>query len=653
MAAGFGFCGCFLQRGENDEMKLLEPIIIRNKRIRNRIVMAPMEARMNTIDGDVTREMIDYYAERAKGGTGMVIVENTFIDEFASRSSFCSSGLYSDHLISGKNLLAEAIRLEGATAILQLSHGGRQASKGATKYEPIAPSEVFCISTNRKPRELSINEIIEIEDAFAEAARRAEQAGFDGVEIHGAHGYLICSFLSPLTNLRTDEYGGSLENRAQFAKNIIKKIRSQVSDSFIVGYRISACEFIEGGLEIDEACRFAAGIQKDIDYIHVSAGIYDSPSFWMSSPSYVPRGKLLPLARQMKNTVNIPVITVGSLNPQLAEQALLDGDADLAAFGRALIADPFLAKKLYENRPEDIRPCCRGNEGCVSRFNTACAMRCEVNPACGREAKYKPEKVRNPKKLLVIGGGVSGMEAARMAALLGHDVTLIEKESVLGGNLVQITQSAFKASMADFLKWLAGQLQKSGVKIKLNALGTRDLIIKENPDALIIAIGSMPVSTSIKGAENACGMEKALKNPETLGEKVVVIGGGLAGAETALSLAARGHKVTILEMTDKIADKLEPASREALLQSLIQNGVCIETETKVLEIGNGFAEVQKDGKEKRILADTVVLAAGFISHETGELLNIVENTICIGDCIEARKIYHCMHEAWHAVFNKI
>jgi 2,4-dienoyl-CoA reductase-like NADH-dependent reductase (Old Yellow Enzyme family) len=367
-------------------LKLLEPILIGSSLAKNRIVMAPMETRMSTISGDITQAMIDYYGQRAKGGAGVIIVENTFIDNLASRASLSSSGLYSDHLIAGKNLLAESIQENGTLAIIQLSHGGRQARAGATAYEAVAPSAVMCSVTKRMPHVLTIDEIDKIEDSFAEAAYRAKSAGFDGVEVHGAHGYLICSFLSPLTNLRSDEYGGSLKNRGRFAANILQKIRNKVGTDFIVGYRISASEYIDGGLEPPEACDFVVSVQKNLNYINVSAGIYESPSFWAIASTYVPAGQMVPLARQMKKAVNIPVIAVGSLNPILAEQILQSGDADMIAFGRALIADPFMPKKLAEGRQEDIRPCIRGNEGCISRFYSGCTIRCEVNPACGQEA---------------------------------------------------------------------------------------------------------------------------------------------------------------------------------------------------------------------------------------------------------------------------
>jgi 2,4-dienoyl-CoA reductase-like NADH-dependent reductase (Old Yellow Enzyme family)/thioredoxin reductase len=630
--------------------KLLEPIKIGKKLAKNRIVMAPMETRMSSISGDITQSMVDYYHERARGGTGTIIIENTFVDSLASRSSLLSSGLYCDHLIAGKNILAEIIKENGALAIIQLSHGGRQAREGATDCEPVGPSSLMCSVTKRAVHVLTSDEIIAIEDAFAQAAFRAKQAGFDGVEIHGAHGYLLCSFLSPLTNTREDAYGGSPENRARLAVNIIRKIRAEAGQDFIIGYRISASECIENGLEIEASCAFARSIEQDIDYIHVSAGIYESPSFWAIAPTYIPAGQLLPLASQMKSSVHIPVIAVGSLNPKMAEDALKKNDADLIAFGRALIADPFMPKKLAESREKDIRPCIRGNEGCISRFYTGCAIRCEVNPACGREAHYRLIKTSASKKVLVIGGGIAGMEAARLASSMGHDVMLVEKEKELGGHLIESTVHDFKEDEARLFAWIIEQVKKSDIHILLGTTASADMIRSQKPDLVILAIGSLYVKPQIPGAINAVIACEVLKDTSLASKKTVVIGGGLIGAETALALALEKKEVTLLEMTAQIAQKHEPSTRQALLFRLLQEKVSILTEHQVIEIGPDHVLAEDASRNTiRLDADTIVLATGLASQLKEDLAGTCANTVCIGDCVEPRKIYQCMHEAWHAV----
>ena len=394
----------------------MEPIQVGSYTLKNRIVMAPMETRLCTPIGDTTQQMCDYYAERAKGGTAMIIVENTFVDSKASRSSISSSGLNTDHLIAGKFYLAQAIKENGAVAILQLSHGGIQASGAAVPgMECVGPSAKPSGFVGRMPRALEVEEIQEIEDAFAAAAFRAKCAGFDGIEIHGAHGYLICSFLSPYTNLRTDEYGGTREKRMTFLKNIIRKVREKVGYEFIVGLRISGHEYVDGGLTSEDTCAIGLAVEDEVDYIHVSVGNYETMANWMISPMYRPEGAIVDLASAIKKVVTkAKVITVNALNPELGEKALENGDADLIAFGRPLIADPYLANKVKEGRYEDVRPCMRGHEGCITSFFAGHPIRCEVNAQAGREKEFKPYKVSEPKHIVVVGGGMAGMEAARV-----------------------------------------------------------------------------------------------------------------------------------------------------------------------------------------------------------------------------------------------
>ncbi|MBR3693012.1 MAG: NADH:flavin oxidoreductase, partial [Erysipelotrichales bacterium] len=391
--------------------KLMEPIQVGSYTFKNRIVMAPMETRLCTPIGDTTQQMCDYYAERAKGGTAAIIVENTFVDSKASRSSISSSGLNTDHLIAGKYYLAQAIKENGAVAILQLSHGGIQASPAAVPgMECVGPSAKPSGFVGRMPRALEVEEIQEIEDAFAAAAFRAKCAGFDGVEIHGAHGYLICSFLSPYTNLRDDEYGGTREKRVTFLNNILRKVREKCGYEFLVGLRISGHEYVDGGLTSEDTCAIALMVEDQVDYIHVSVGNYETMADWMISPMYRPEGAIVNLASAIKKVVTkTKVIAVNALNPELGEKALQNDDCDLVAFGRPLIADPYIANKVKEGRYEDIRPCMRGHEGCITSFFAGHPIRCEVNAQAGREREFKPYKVAEPKNIVVVGGGMAGM----------------------------------------------------------------------------------------------------------------------------------------------------------------------------------------------------------------------------------------------------
>jgi len=629
-------------------MKLLEPVKIGNKTARNRIFMPPMEARLNTVHGDVTNEMVDYYAARARGGAGTIVVENTFVDDKESRSSLISSGLYSDHLIRGKGMLAEAIKDEGAIAIIQLSHGGRQANGAANPLQPVAPSAVMCEVTGRMPAALTKDKILEIEDAFAQAARRAKLAGFDGVEIHGAHGYLVSSFFSPHTNRRKDKYGGSIENRGRFAVEVLQKVREQVGDDFIVGIRMNGSEFYEkGGLTEKESPLLAKMFEPYVDYIHVSATTYETGALWNGAAMYVPDGPIVFLAEAVHKAVDVPVVTVGSLDHVSAELALSDGKADIAALGRALIVDPDLPNKLAAGRAEDIRPCCRANEGCFSRFYNGLTMRCELNPACGREREYRLSRAPVRKRIAVVGGGIAGMEAARVADIVGHDVSLYEKTDRLGGHLIEGSAPDFKEKTGLYVKWMERQLEKSGVKVQMNTEIGPENAVKLEADVIIVAVGSDYSVPPIEGIENAIVAKDALLYGID-GDEACVIGGGLVGSETALMLAEQGKTVTIIEMMESLVPDHENNARIGLLDRLDKAGADIMLNSKAVAI-DPSGVVLEDGS--CVKCDTVVNAAGLVARaELARKLTVAEKTVyVIGDCDKARKIYDATHEAWRAV----
>ncbi|WP_240837229.1 NAD(P)/FAD-dependent oxidoreductase [Acidaminobacter sp. JC074] len=631
------------------QWKLLQPIEIGSKKLRNRIVMPPMETRLSEADGSAGELIAAHYRMRAKGGVGMIIVENHFVDDLASRSAYMQGGMSKGHHIAGKYLISEAIKSEGAVAIIQLGHGGRQCAPGAAPVTPVSASDVAYGGITPTP--LSIEEIVAIEDAFAAAAVRAELAGFDGVEIHGAHGYLITQFLSPLTNKRDDIYGGDYERRSTFAKNIIRKIREQVSKDFIVGIRLSGAEYEDGGLTIDDTTRFAKSVEEDIDYFHVSAGNYNTMAVHMITPLYVERAPIVDLAKKMKAVVNKPVITVGAINPGLAEQIIASEEADMVSFGRQLIADPDLPKKIMENRLEDIRPCVRGHEGCISLFFKGCPIRCEVNPQVGRDEAYCIKKTSTPQNVLVIGGGVAGMEAARVADEMGHNVTLLEKTNHLGGRFLEATEPSFKKEGRALVEWGKTQLEKSRVSIKMNTMADEALIREINPDAMIIATGSDYIQLPIKGIERALSPDNVLFDHNIAKDNVAIIGGGLIGSETALHLAEKGKKVSVFEMRNGIALEDEPLSRAALEMRLNQAGVVIHTNTKVVEVSDKGLIFNKDGKTETCNAETVVYATGLGPVPSEHFNGLCSKVFTIGDAVKGRKIFECFHEAWHAVLS--
>ncbi len=639
-----------------EKWKLLEPIKVGTMHLKNRIVMPPMCTRLARPDGSVTENLIKYYEERAKGGVGLIIVEYSFIDQKESRAAICQLGIQNDHMIPGLNELAEAVKSYGAGAVLQIAHGGRQTTPEIMGHQPVAPSAIPCKVTRVQPRELTIQEIESIQESFVNAAQRAKRAGFDGVELHGSHGYLICSFLSPYSNKRTDKYGGSIENRARFAVEIIEKIREKVGEKFTVGIRISGDEFVPGGLKLTETTIAAKIFESSgVDYIHVSAGNYESVHHFVN-PTYYPKGYLLHLAEAMKKVVNIPVIAVGSLDVYTAENALRDGKADLVAFGRALIADPEIPRKIAENRIEDIVPCIRGNEGCLSRFFTGHTIRCEVNPRAGREREFSLKPAEKKKKVVIIGGGPAGMEAARVAALRGHEVVILEKEDKLGGHLLEASVPKFKKDTKRLLDWLTLQVNKSGVTVKLNTEATPEMVSKMDPDVVIVAAGS-EFSTDIKGSNrpNVATARDVLLGKKTLGERVIVIGGGLVGCETALYISEElGKKVIILEMLESVPYGVEPITAAALIEKMRAAGIEIKTGCFVREITEkGVIYEDKSWKIHEIQADSVVLATGLKARKEifEKFKEVVKEVYVIGDCVEARKIYNAFEEAWRVVLS--
>ncbi|MFC1915396.1 FAD-dependent oxidoreductase [Chloroflexota bacterium] len=643
-----------------DNWKILKPIKVGNKIVKNRIVMAPMETVHNNPDGSVNQDMIDYFIERARGGTGMIIVGNSNIDNKGSRSMYGMLRADSGHMIASFSKLAEAIKLNGAVAICQLGHGGRQSNPECILGEyVVAPSAIPSDAVGVMPKELTIEEIAEIEDAWANAARRMKMAGFDGVEIHSAHGYLMGEFISPKTNLRKDKYGGSLARRAIFALEVVTKVRAMVGKDFIMGFRLSGEEFVPSGLTIDEGAQYARMIADTgaVDYIHVSAATYESRPH-LFPVMYYEHGHLVPLAARVKQLAkNVPVITVGALDAVTAEKALEAGKADMAAFGRPLLADPEIANKIKAGNVEDIRPCLLSNEGCVSRLFNGLPCRCEVNPAVGRESYWKLTPAAMKKKVMVIGGGIAGMEAARIAAIRGHDVTLVEKGDHLGGHLIEASAPKFKGTVRELLNWVTRQVSKGNIKMQLKTEATPSLVKQTKPDVLIVAVGSGFVLPDVPGKNKSCivGVPDVLMGKRELGAKVVVIGGGIIGCETALHIAEEMKKrVTVIEMLDDILCDQEVVNRSVLIERLQAAGVEIRTGWMLREIRDKAVVCEdKNRQMNELAADSVIVCTGLKARKelVDKFKGLAPQVYAIGDCVEARKIYNAFEDAWRAIFD--
>ena len=626
--------------------KLMQSFRLKNVELRNRIVMAPMLSRLCDPNGVVSPKLIDYYTERARGGVGLIIVEYCYIDEKESKANPGQLGVYDDQLIAGLGDLAEAIQEWGAKAILQICHAGRCTSAKIMGRQPIAPSSMPSY-TGEMAREMTLEEVEGAIESFAEAARRAKTAGYDGVELHGTHGYLLAQFLSPHTNRRTDKYG---RDRGLFALETLDRVRSRVGSNFPVGYRISGDEFIEGGITLPEAKALAKRLEeKGIDYLHVSAGIIETGQRFIL-PMYFPKGALLPLAEGIKSSVNVPVIAVGAIHdPALAEEALQKKRADLIAMGRALIADPELPNKVQSGKLEEIRTCLRCNQGCISRLPHNKTQRCAINAEVGRERQMRIHPVSKAKHVCVIGGGPAGMEAARLLSLRGHRVTLIEKEKELGGLLRYATVPDFKVELKSFLEYLKTQVQKLAVEILLDRRATPEFVKEIKPDSVVLAAGSSLRIPDISGTGKpfvATSIE-LLSGSFKAGARVVVVGGAAMGCEVAALLASSGTKVTLVEMLGDLATDLEMRSRLALLQLLKERGVKILTNWKLEKIENGYVLlVSRDWEKLEVATNSVILALGLTSNQ--ELLKPLRESFrdvyAVGDCVEPRKIYQAIHE---------
>jgi 2,4-dienoyl-CoA reductase-like NADH-dependent reductase (Old Yellow Enzyme family)/thioredoxin reductase len=630
--------------------KLASPVQIGRMQLPNRMVMAPMVTNYSYIDGSVTGRLLAYLAERAAGGVGMIITEAAFVKQ--SGKGFPNQlGVHSDRLIPGLRKLTEEVHRFGTKICLQLYHGGRQTSSAVTGSPIVAPSPIPDPIKEETPRELSAEEIREIVAAFGAAARRAVAAGFDAVELHGANGYLINQFLSPHTNRRTDEYGGSFENRMRFPLEIVQGVRKAVGPDFPIIYRLGADEKVDGGLTLEETKAAAKRLEEEgVNALHVSAGIYESAA-WIVQPYYLPRGCLVDLARGIKSAVTIPVIAVGRFNDlELAEAVLAKGEADLIAFGRQLLTDPDTPAKVIQGRLDDIRRCIACCQACIDELFLDHPIGCTVNARTGFEEEFPLDKSSFPRRVLVVGGGVSGMEVARVAALRGHNVTLWEKTEKLGGQIVLAALPPQKDEIALFREYLIGQLKKLNVNVKKNKEATLEAIRAEAPDVVVVATGARPAEAGVPGAErkNVVNAWDVLAGRAEAGEKVAIIGGGLVGCDTADYLAEKGREVTIVEALPQIAEGIGPLVGAILLGRLEKYGVKVVTGARLLSIDDGSINVEIDGNNEVLDGfDTVVLAMGSIPDDNlaGKLEGTGIEYYVIGDAWNPRRITHAVYEA--------
>ncbi|MBI2863196.1 MAG: FAD-dependent oxidoreductase [Chloroflexi bacterium] len=581
---------------------LFTPVKIGRLEIKNRIVMPPMGTRYADAGGAVTRRMIDYYVARALGGVGLVIVEAAAVRD-DGKNSATLLGVEREDLIPGLRELATAVRQAGARVAIQLLHCGRHARTSVTG-KPVVGASAIAGGKEPAPSELSIKEIGALAEAFGEAARRAKEAGFDAVELHGAHETILMEFLSPLWNKRTDVYGGSLENRLRFPLEVMASVRRKAGSDFPVIYRLNGEEPVAGGLIAEEA-REASRLlsQAGVDAIHVSVGTAGPLSTAASAPMEVKQGWLTHLAEGVRQVVKVPVITVGRItDPRVAERILQDEKADLVAIGRGVIADPDWAAKAQRGAFADIRRCIGCNEGCLSGLRRPEGVTCVYNPEVGRERSYKIRAAAHRKRVVVVGGGPAGMEAARVAALRGHAVTLYEQESYLGGQLALAAKIPGRGEFGSLIRYYASQLPAAGVKIELDFRVNASFVEDLAPDALVIATGAKPVVpwTITRWTPEAVTVNDVVAGRAEVGQRALILGGGLAGYETALLLAERGRQVRVVEMLAGYKEHpiLEPSHALLLFSRLKELGVEIFSCTQVRHARDGVAVVSHEDREE-------------------------------------------------------
>lgn len=643
----------------NDFPNLFSPLRLGSLTLKNRIISSPMTWPVLTSDGCLTPQAVAFYEQRAKGGAAAVTVSEASVHSATGKNYAVQICLDNPNVLTGLSQAARAIHRHGAAANLNMAHAGMYAlcdkldaadGGGFTRYGPTG-----CSLSNGLPvLELSHGMIKTIIKAFADGALTAKRAGFDMVLIHAGHGWLPQQFFSLTTNRRTDEYGGqSIANRARFTVELLEAVRGAVGADFPIELRMSASEYCAGGYTMDEALAFAQTVEPYINLLHVSTGTHEGSFFRTHLPMFELRGGNVKYAAAIKRGVHIPVAAIGALNdPAMMEDIIASGSADAVELARALLADPYLPKKAESGRADEILHCCRCFT-CMSERLTTGLRSCALNPVIGDE--YEAALTPPPlfkKKVLVAGGGPGGMEAAITAARRGHGVILCERSGRLGGALNSEAHISFKSDLYDFIRVKSRELTNAGVEVRLNTPVTPELALSLSPDVIIAAIGGEAVVPPIPGAESALradAMPEASGLPEG---SAVVIGGGLVGCESALSMAMAGHRVTVLEMGPKAAPDANGRHRPILMEKLAQLGVEILTNRRVTRVSpGGVVAREPSGKETLYPCAFTVLAAGRRPLSASALRCCAPEVIELGDCVKTGLVRDAVFRGYHAALD--
>ena len=651
---------------------LFTPVKIGSVTLKNRFALAPMgPLGLADAEGGFNQRGIDYYTERAKGGTGLIITGVTFSDCEVETQSMpnCPNSTYNPvHFIRTSKEMTERVHAYGSKIFLMMSAGFGRVTipTNLGEFPPVAPSAIPHRWLDKICRPLTREEIHSIVKSFGDGAYHAKRGGFDGVEIHAVHeGYLLDQFAISMFNQRTDEYGGSLENRLRFAREVVEEIKSRCGQDFPVVLRFSLKSMIkdwregalpgeifeEKGRDIEEGLETAKLlVQYGYDALDTDVGTYDA-WWWNHPPMYQKKGLFRPYCKMVKEAVAVPVLCAGRMdNPEMASEAVEAGECDIVSLGRPLLADPDYVNKLRAGKWEQIRPCISCQEGCMGRVQEFSMINCAVNPQAARERVTAYEPILKSRRVMVVGGGAAGCEAARVLAVRGHKPELFEKSDRLGGNLIPGGAPDFKEDDLALAHWYEVQLQNLKVPVHFHTCVDRDMVMAGNYDAVIIAAGSRPKVFSLGDDERVYPAAQVLTGEKDCGDTTVVVGGGLVGCETALWLAEQGKNVTIVEALDRLMAVNGPlchANKDMLERLLPYHGVKAITSARVTGYRGGILHASCGGEEREIACDSVILAVGYQEEDSlyRQLEFDVPELYLLGD---ARKVSNIMYAIWDA-----
>ena len=644
---------------KNDYPHIFSPLTVKNMTIKNRIVMMPMGTNYGEQNGEMSFLHINYYEQRAKGGTGLIIVENASVDSPQGSNGTTQLRIDHDNYLPRLFKFCENIHRYGTKIAIQINHAGASAVSSRINMQPVSASDVPSKEGGEIPRPLSKDEILHIVKKYGEAAKRAQTAGFDAVEIHAGHSYLISQFLSPITNKRTDEFGGSVENRTRFCRMVIDEVRKQVGPFFPIMLRLSADELMEGGNTLEDTLEYLDYLQEEVDIFDVSCGLNGSIQYQIDA-NYLPDGWRSYMAKAVKEKFNKPCISMGNVrDPKVAERILADGDADLIGMGRGLIADPAWVNKVATGHECDLRKCISCNVGCAgNRIGVNRPIRCTVNPSVLEGDVYKKKQVNKNCNVVVIGGGTAGLEAACTAAEVGCNTFLLEKGNELGGLASLISKIPAKNRLADFPHYLIHRAEQlDNLYIFKNTEGTPENIRKFHPNIIVSSTGSAPLLPPIAGLKDRIdnenhniysilGMISHINDfPKDLeGKKVVVVGGGAVGLDVVEFFADRNADISIVEMMDQIGRDLYPVSKNDTKTMMKKHNVHQLTKTALLEVKDSSFLVKGEGEPYELPFEYGFVCLGMraqgqlyqnlteeFSSEDVEIMNI-------GDSQRARRI---------------